>query len=88
MTHITCRLTAKNRDQLRNPTLDNRARATFTFLLLHKAMTERNKEIELEISWRRRCDHAVRECSPACKEISLRWDGFVERIGGTVSVFE
>jgi len=24
MTHITCRLTAKNRDQLRNPTLDNR----------------------------------------------------------------
>ena len=51
-------------------------------------MTERNKEIELEISWRRRCDHAVRECSPARKEISLRWDGFVERIGGTVSVFE
>ena len=24
MTHITCRLTAKNRDQLRNPTLGNR----------------------------------------------------------------
>ena len=24
MTHITCRLTAKNRDQLRNPTLCNR----------------------------------------------------------------
>ena len=29
MTHITCRLTAKNRDQLRNPTLGNRIRATF-----------------------------------------------------------
>jgi len=32
MTHITCRLTAQNRDQLRNPTLGNRVWATFTFL--------------------------------------------------------
>ena len=31
MTHVTCRLTAKNRDQLRNPTLGNRVRAAFTF---------------------------------------------------------
>jgi len=31
MTHVTCRLTAKNRDQLQNPTLDNPVRATFTF---------------------------------------------------------
>ena len=30
MTHVACRLTAKNRDQLRNPTLGNRVRATFT----------------------------------------------------------
>jgi len=30
MTHITCRLTAKNRDQLRNLTLDNQVWATFT----------------------------------------------------------
>ena len=30
-THVTCRLTAKNRDQLRNPTLGNRVWATFTF---------------------------------------------------------
>ena len=30
MTHVTCRLTAKNRDQLRNPTLGNRVWATFT----------------------------------------------------------
>jgi len=34
MTHVTCRLTAKNRDQLRNPTLGNRVRATFTFFNL------------------------------------------------------
>ena len=31
MTHDTCRLTAKNRDQLRNPALGNRLWATFTF---------------------------------------------------------
>jgi len=32
ITHLTCRLTAKNRDQLRNPTLGNRVWATFAFL--------------------------------------------------------
>jgi len=32
MTHVTCRLTAKNRDQLLNPTLGDRVWATFTFL--------------------------------------------------------
>jgi len=32
MTQVTCRLTAKNRDQLRNPTLSNRVWASFTFL--------------------------------------------------------
>ena len=31
MTHVTCRLTAKDRDYLRNPTLCNRVWATFTF---------------------------------------------------------
>jgi len=34
MTHVTCRLTAKYRDQLLNPTLGNRVWATFTFYLL------------------------------------------------------
>jgi len=34
MTHVTCRLTAKNRDQLRNPTLGNRVWATF-FTRMH-----------------------------------------------------
>jgi len=32
MTHVTCRLTAKTRDQLRNPTLGNRVWTTITFL--------------------------------------------------------
>ena len=31
LTYVTCRLTAKNRDQLRNPTLGSRVWATFTF---------------------------------------------------------
>jgi len=31
MTLVTCRLAAKNRDQLRNPTLSNRVWATFTY---------------------------------------------------------
>jgi len=31
MTHVTCRLTAKNQDQLRNRSLGNRVWATFTF---------------------------------------------------------
>ena len=34
MTHITCRLTAKNRDQLRNLALGNRVWATFFFTFL------------------------------------------------------
>jgi len=34
MTYVTCRLTAKYRDQLRNPTLGNRVWATFTFFRL------------------------------------------------------
>ena len=33
MSNVTSRLTANNRDQLRNPTLGNRTRATFTFFL-------------------------------------------------------
>ena len=32
MTYVTCKLSAKNRDQLRNPTLGNRVWATFTIL--------------------------------------------------------
>ena len=34
MTHVTCRLIAKNRDQLWNPAVGNRVLATFTFCCL------------------------------------------------------
>ena len=33
MTHVTCRLTAKNRDQLRNPALCNPVWTTFAFFM-------------------------------------------------------
>jgi len=33
MTHVTCRLTAQNLDQLRNPTLGSQGWATYTTLL-------------------------------------------------------
>jgi len=39
MTHVICRLTAKNRDQLRNPTLGNRVWAAFTIFLLQTGYT-------------------------------------------------
>ena len=42
MTHVTCRLTAKNRDQLQNPTLGNRVWATFTFLNVQKEAKMQN----------------------------------------------
>ena len=35
MTHVTCRLTAKNRDQFRNPMLGNRVWDAFTFLAVN-----------------------------------------------------
>jgi len=34
MTHVTCRLTANNRDQLQNPMLGNRVWAIFAFFML------------------------------------------------------
>ena len=41
MTHVTCRLTAKNQDQLRNPTFGNRVWATFlhTWSLMNRFRT-------------------------------------------------
>ena len=44
MTHITCRLTAKNRDQLRNPRLGNRVWAAFLLLDSIKVRGECEKQ--------------------------------------------
>jgi len=49
MTHVTCRLTAKNRDQPRNPTLGNRVRATFTFFTESKVQQKLYSHFDLKI---------------------------------------
>jgi len=56
MTHVTCRLTAKNRDQLRNPALGSRVWATFFYLLLWKLGpigSVRARFARLQTSWER-----------------------------------
>ena len=47
MTHVICRLTAKNRDQLRNPTLGNRVWATFTFLNLFRVIRSHSRASDM-----------------------------------------
>ena len=39
MTHVTCRLTAKNQDQVQNPTLGNRVWASFLLTTVHHLYT-------------------------------------------------
>jgi len=41
VTHVTCRLTVKNRDQLRNPTLGNRVWAIF-YLMFYYVLLRHN----------------------------------------------
>ena len=45
MTHVICRLTAKNRDQLRIPTIGNRARATLPFIFHQNSCKAKDKEL-------------------------------------------
>jgi len=45
MTHVICRLAAKNRDQLQNPTLGNRVSATFTFFNLRTKKPFKTRKI-------------------------------------------
>ena len=47
MTHITCRLTAEDRDRLRNPTLGYRVWATFTFFLGELAVLPHILQLDL-----------------------------------------
>ena len=62
MTHITCRLTAKNRDQLRNPTLGNRVWAAF----LRSAKLTPRVFFPYPDSRRIDCDISISPCSPDC----------------------
>jgi len=66
MTHITCRLTAKNQDQLRNPTLGNRVWATFFTIALLTVFAFSALTL---LVWQQ-------EGHPACKKLSggvLAW---------------
>ena len=56
MTHVTCRLTAKNRDQLRNLTLSNRVWAAFAVIYPHLGLVKR-------VAARGVCEEQVR-CTP------------------------
>ena len=58
MTHVTCRLTAENRDQLRNPTLGNRISATFTFFTLCSSAVYLHLCFTAYSSWSQRCTPA------------------------------
>jgi len=49
MTHVTCRLTAKNRDHLRNPTFGNRVWATFFAVRGHFGI---ERSVHLSVPWR------------------------------------
>ena len=60
MTHVTCRLTAKNRDQLRNPTLGNGVWATFLVPITRK---HRRRSNLFAASW-----------SDACASEWYRWN--------------
>jgi len=48
MTYVTCRLTAKNRDQLRIHTLGSQLWAAFTFLIFGNVITVASEYIVIE----------------------------------------
>ena len=49
MTRVTCRLTAKNRDQLWNPTLGNRVWAAFIFYDAEMQLNCNNIKVERKL---------------------------------------
>jgi len=71
MTHVTCRLTAKNRDQLRNPTLGNQVRATFTstYLLVPGSFLMYSITNQ-EIGWEVRLRHDPILCRLGCETLT------------------
>jgi len=61
MTHVTCRLTAKNRDQLRNPTLGNQGWSTF-FIVSRTTTVARAPYLVL-------MSECVGQCSPVGRHV-------------------
>jgi len=80
MTHITCRLTAKNGDQLRNPTLDNRVRATFFYIPGHHI----HQLTITEVGWRRGVVvSGIRRMNPASVAVCT---GMGDRLGEVCTI--
>ena len=77
MTHDTCRLTAKNRDQLRNPMLGNRVWATFTFL-------DPSQASDSDVRWGRANAQSwsTRVCYIVGNKLTCRWTQFHTRPAG------
>ena len=76
MTHVTCRLTAKNRDtgiSSRNPTLRNRVRATFTRCLIQRQIVRYlvNGAAELALAEGNKCI-AVGKVATPLRELTCR----------------
>jgi len=76
MTHITCRLTAKNRDQLRNPTLGSRVWATF-FIVLYPLNGDRVVSVDSVTSL-----HPWSGCGTVlyCRQASVRCRCLSDRV--------
>ena len=94
MTHVTCRLTAKNRDQLRNPTLGNRVWATFftiTCTATHRATQQLSlattisriaQHICMNGTLRRDFPDVARFCPPVCRITSRARGAYVCVLSG------
>jgi len=68
MTHVTCRLTAENRDQLQNPTLGYRVWTTSAFIVCVRCIMPAFSALTLSVG--------RPEGHPACKKLSgevLAW---------------
>ena len=65
MTHVTCRLTAKNRDHLRNPTFGNRVWATFFAVGGHFGI---ERSVHLSVPWRSCLGYRHAGCLQLCHQ--------------------
>ena len=72
MTHVTCRMTAKKQDQLRNPTLQRMGMGNLYLLLAHPG-SRRQTAVEVCVSanntvWLRTDHSGVRCCNGSCND--------------------
>ena len=72
MTHVTCMVTAKNRDQLRNPTLGNRVRAIFyVFIVVTGSELDASSQLQTASTFTANGQYSVRVLSVYCDSMSM-----------------